>query len=211
MARSSQLDPLDRFRFIVDIDGFTRGGFTSCTAPSYNIEKREYKEGGRHLNPLLIVEGITYKPVTLSRGVNNDTSFNKWATGFIDLVQDNEGFDKGSNNGSSGLAGALAGIEGAFVNGGTSPVPSNTGDINSFTYRKNVRIFQLDRTGSVVVGYFLYNAFPIEYNPADTFDSSSEEISIENLVLGYEGFEVRYSGIAGTLGSLAAQGIASKI
>ena len=209
IARSSNQDPLDRFRFVVQIDDFTRSGFTTCSAPAYSIEKKEYKEGGRHLNPLVIVDGVSYKPVTLTRGVNTDTSFNKWATGFIDVVQNNTsiqktgGFSDFLNNPAKAFDNALGGA----LDGGVKSVPSNTGNYTEYSYRRLVKIFQVDRAGQYVVAYFLYNAFPIEYVAASEFDASSSEVSIETLVLGYEGFEVKYAGIAGTLGSLGAQSL----
>lgn len=203
MARSSIQDPLDRFRFVVDIEGFTRSGFTACSAPQYSVEKKEYKEGGRHLNPILIVEGVNYKPVTLSRGLNTDPSFTKWAAGFIDVVQNNTGLQK--SQGISGLLNNPASLLQSSLDGGVKSIPSNSNDFANYTYRKDIKIFHIDRSSQIVVAYFLYNAFPIEYTAASDFDASSSEISIETLVLGYEGFEVKYSGIAGTLGSLAAQ------
>lgn len=206
MARASNLDPFDRFRFLVDVDGFTRSGFTMCSAPGYTIEKKEYKEGGRHLNPLVIVDGVTYKTVTLSRGVNTDTSFNKWATGFIDVVQNNQAL---TNNASQSFTQTVSDPSTYMnaIDGNVQSVPSNSGDINTYTYRRMVKIFHTDRTGTITSAYFLYNAFPVEYMPASEFDASSNEISIETLVLAYEGFEVKYSGIEGTLGSLAAQSL----
>lgn len=203
MARSSIQDPLDRFRFTVDVEGFTRSGFTTCTVPGYTIEKKEYKEGGRHLNPLVIVDGVNFKPVTLSRGVNADTSFNKWATGFIDVVQNNAGTQNDTSIGDKLLSGV--------ADGGVKSVPSNTGDYTKYRYRRDVKIFHVDRTAQIVVAYFLYDAFPIDYIPASEFDANSSEVSIETLVLGYEGFEVKYTGIAGVLGQLASQSLGTGI
>ena len=203
MARSSIQDPLDRFRFVVDIEGFTRSGFTNCSAPQYSIEKKEYKEGGRHLNPVIVVEGVSYRPITLSRGLNTDPSFTKWAAGFIDVVQNNSGVKK-----SQGISGVLDNPTSAFqsaLDGGVKSIPSNSNEYTTYSYRKDIKIFHIDRSSQIVVAYFLYNAFPIEYMAASDFDASSSEISIETLVLGYEGFDVKYSGIAGTLGSLSAQ------
>lgn len=198
MARTSAQDPLDRFRFLVDITGFTRSGFVTCSSPAYSIEKKEYKEGGRHLNPLIIVEGVSYRPVVLTTGVTTDTSFNIWANGFIDIVQNNAGLTNNTTT-SDSVANLL--------NGGTKSVPSNTGDYTSYSYRRTVTISQLDRTGTIQLAYILYNAFPIEYEPASGFDSNSSEVSIQSLTLGYESFDVQYAGITGVISSLIAQAL----
>lgn len=80
MARPSSKDPLDKFRWSISIDGFTRLGFASCDVPGYSIQTKPYGEGGQHLFPKQIVDNITFKPVTLTRGVTADLSFHNWAT-----------------------------------------------------------------------------------------------------------------------------------
>lgn len=80
MARPSSKDPLDKFRWSVAVDGFTRLGFASCDVPGYSIQTKSYAEGGQHLFPKQIVDSISFKPVTLTRGVTADLSFHDWAT-----------------------------------------------------------------------------------------------------------------------------------
>ncbi len=58
-------------------------------------------------------------------------------------------------------------------------------------YRKTVKIEHMNRRGEVIKVYTLINAFPIEYQPASTFSSDGDDVlSIERLVLTYEGFTV---------------------
>lgn len=80
MARPSSKDPLDKFRWSITIDGFTRLGFASCDVPGYSVQTKPYPEGGQHLFPKQIVDSVTFKPVTLTRGVTADLSFHSWAT-----------------------------------------------------------------------------------------------------------------------------------
>jgi hypothetical protein len=48
MARPSTKDPLDKFRWSVEIDGFTRLGFASCETPSVSFNINKYPEGGKY-------------------------------------------------------------------------------------------------------------------------------------------------------------------
>jgi len=86
MARSSNKDPLDKFRWKVDIDGFSRLGFTSVQVPSVNISTNSYAEGGSHLFPKKIIDSVRYEPVILLRGVTSDKSFNEWAKSYFNLL-----------------------------------------------------------------------------------------------------------------------------
>ena len=87
MARPSSKDPLDKFRWSISIDGFTRLGFASCDVPGYSVQSKAYPEGGQHLFPKQIVDSISFKPVTLSRGVTADLSFHDWATQALVLAR----------------------------------------------------------------------------------------------------------------------------
>lgn len=87
MARISTKDPLDKFRWAIRIDGFTRMGFTNCEVPSVSINVQSYPEGGAHLTPRKIIDSVEYKPVTLQRGVGRDSNFHEWASSFIKYIQ----------------------------------------------------------------------------------------------------------------------------
>ena len=87
MARISTKDPLDRFRWAVEIDGFTRMGFTNCETPSVSINVQSYAEGGAHLTPKKIIDSVEYKPVALQRGVTSDSNFHLWAKQYMYFVK----------------------------------------------------------------------------------------------------------------------------
>lgn len=169
MARSSSKDPLDKFRWAITIDGFTRMGFSSCETPSLSVNAQSYPEGGSHLWPRRIVDSVEYKPVALQRGVTSDFNFHQWAIQFMELY-------KGQRDTS-------------YKNGGA---PQTGPQYPPGDYRKTVRIDHMDRAGRIVKTYVLYNAFPIEYKPASDFSADGDDLlSMERLVLAYESFEVQ--------------------
>lgn len=174
MARISTKDVLDRFRFIIEIDGFKRMGFTSCETPSVSINTQSYAEGGAHLTPRKIIDSVEYKPITLQRGVTSDANFHSWAMQYMELVK--------------GLRVKLDG-EDMKIEESEEPGRENATRVSS--YRREVRILHLDRAGRTIKTYILYNAFPIEYKPASDFDASADDgLSMEKLVLTYESFAV---------------------
>lgn len=63
----------DKFKFIVEIDGVSHAGFQKCSALEIEIEKIQYREGGRltpHQSPGL----VTISDITMERGaVVSDT------------------------------------------------------------------------------------------------------------------------------------------
>lgn len=169
MARSSAKDPLDKFRWAVTIDGFTRMGFSSCETPSISVNTQSYAEGGSHLWPRKIIDSVEYKPVAFQRGVTSDFNFHEWAIQFMELY-------KGQRDRS-------------YKNGGQ---PTEGTQYPPGDYRKTVRIDHLDRAGRIVKTYILYGAFPIEYKPASDFSADGDDLlSMERLVLTYESFEVQ--------------------
>lgn len=84
MARTGSLDPLSTFRYIVHIkvdgnyEAFERLGFESVTLPRVDIQKSQYRELGRHLNPRNIIEGATFSPITMRRGKTYGQDFYNW-------------------------------------------------------------------------------------------------------------------------------------
>lgn len=201
MARSSTNDPLTRFSWTVSIPGFTRAGFTNCGVPGHTITEKSHRGLGHHLNPKSIIDSVAYKPVTLSRGVTADQSFAKWAAGPWDLVQNNAAFKNDSPSPTSMFESALSTAQ----SNGAKLVPSDTQ--YPFSYRREVKIEHYNRSGQVIVVYTLYNAYPVEYVPASDFGSMDDEVSMETLVLAYEGFDVKYTGIASVVGGIAASAL----
>lgn len=195
MARSSLRDPLDKFRWAVKIDGFTKLGFASCSTPGHRLSTNEYPEGGSHLNPRVIVDGNKFKPVTMTVGVTTDTSFVKWATGPIDLVQNNAALNKPAS--AFGIVPIPAAVQQLGIG---SPALVKSSPSYPFDYRRTVVIEHINRLGVVEITYTLYKAFVVEFEPASDFNAKEDdEVSIATITLAYEGYDVRYAQLAGLI------------
>jgi phage tail-like protein len=194
LARSSNSDILDTFRWSVKVEGFTKLGFQSCSTPGHKFTVNKYPEGGSHLNPRSIIDSNEFTPVILSVGVTNDTSFSKWASGPFDLVQNNAAL--GTSNTFFGATVDAAVSKLGFA--GPSLVQSSA--TYPFSYRRNVKIEHINRLGIVEVVYTLYNAFVVEYKPASDFDAESDEkVSITSITLSYDGYDVKYAKLSSTV------------
>ena len=168
MARIGSTDPLDKFRWQVEIPGFQRLGFYSVETPASTISTREYKEGGAHTTPRQIVDSVSFKPIAFTRGVTGDRSFANWAK-----------------------------------------QPLNAPQITTKQeYRKNISITHYDRSGRPVVVYKLFNCIPIEFQPASDFSADADDgLSIERLVIKYEGFTADVPSITDRLLGAAEQAL----
>jgi phage tail-like protein len=101
MARK---DPLRNFRFRLEIDGITQGGFSEVTGFDSTVEPTDYREGSdpTHVRKL---PGLTkYGPITLKWGVTDSTELHDWHEQIIEgdiqrkniaiVVVDETGSDK---------------------------------------------------------------------------------------------------------------------
>lgn len=78
----------DKFSFVVEIDGIAHAGFQKCSELSFEIDKVEYREGGRKhafKSPGL----VNYTDVTLERGaVADDSDLHTWAEESAAVVEE---------------------------------------------------------------------------------------------------------------------------
>lgn len=168
MARTSNADALDRFRWRVSIlspagTGFKRAGFSTCSTPAVTIRFKEYPEGGSHMVPRQIHDGATFKPITLRRGVISRLGTDDFAQWIDDVYK--------ALNPENGVKEAQG-----------SAIVQN--------YRKTLLIEHFNRNGNVIKKYTLINCVPVFYEPASDFDALDESsVSVETLSLSYEGFE----------------------
>jgi len=76
----------DKFSFIVEIDGVAHAGFQKCSELSYEIDKVEYREGGRKhafKSPGL----VNFSDITLERGaVADDSDLHDWGEQCASIV-----------------------------------------------------------------------------------------------------------------------------
>lgn len=191
MARPSTNDVLDKFRFSVQIEGFTRAGFTQVEAPAVSLSTLEYHEGGNHLNPRQILDKASFRPITLQRGVTDNADFLLWLTDVYNRI---------SGGGNS-------------TTQGVNPNDNVNNRWSATTaFGRDVTISHLDRGGRVIKTYTLFSAFPVEFQPASDFAADGDDsFSIEKLVLKYEGLAVNINTNNGLLSSLDVTDITKRL
>lgn len=79
----TRLDPLRGFRFFLEIDGITSGGFTRVKGLSREVKHESYREGGVNEYEHKLVTQVTYPVVVLERGLALDDLW-KWALAVAD-------------------------------------------------------------------------------------------------------------------------------
>jgi phage tail-like protein len=76
-------DPLRAFRFLVEIEGITSGGFTRIKGLSREVKMESYREGGVNDYEHKLVTQVSYPVVILERGLALDDLW-KWALATAD-------------------------------------------------------------------------------------------------------------------------------
>lgn len=172
MARSASFDPIDNFRFLVEVlntagqNTLTKAGFSQCGLPTASTGEITYREG-TYRDTMEKSAGLTtYGDVTLSRGVTTEQDFYNW-------LQQHK---RSASN--------VRGSDGPFTANDTRPTDETEAD-----YRRTVVITVLGRDSLPVKRWTLYNAHIAEYVPGDTLDATAEAKLIASLTLRHEGFK----------------------
>src|SRR5215216_7015531 len=76
-------DPLRSFRFLVEIEGITSGGFTRVKGISREVKYESYREGGVLEYEHKLVGQVSYPVVVLERGLALEDLW-KWAQATAD-------------------------------------------------------------------------------------------------------------------------------
>jgi phage tail-like protein len=76
-------DPLRSFRFLLEIDGITSGGFTRVKGIAREVRHESYREGGVNEYEHKLVTQVTYPVVVLERGLALDDLW-AWAQATAD-------------------------------------------------------------------------------------------------------------------------------
>lgn len=179
MARSSIVDPLEKFRFAVSWsnDGgsesttLTRLGFHDIQMPKRTTNKISYREG---IDPDINQKaaGLSdMEDIVMSRGVIIDDQadeFYKWM---------------------SSVHNPTAGHE------ARTALAARKTDAAAAEYKKDVTIQMLDREGNVARQWTLFNAFPVQFTPGSDLNAGEDgEKSLEAMTLAYEDFKEEVSG-----------------
>src|SRR6185503_7183813 len=80
MARQ---DPLRGFRFLLEIEGITSGGFTRVKGLSREVKHESYREGGVNEYEHKLITQVSHPVVVLERGLALDDLW-KWALAAAD-------------------------------------------------------------------------------------------------------------------------------
>ncbi len=79
MAGGQRVDPLENFRFRVEIEGIVQAGFTECSGLGSHIEVVEIREGGDATSATRKVPGrVTYPDIVLKWGVTTSRELYNW-------------------------------------------------------------------------------------------------------------------------------------
>lgn len=78
-----RLDPLRGFRFLLEIEGITSGGFTRVKGISREVKYESYREGGVVEYEHKLITQVSYPVVVLERGLALDDLW-KWAQATAD-------------------------------------------------------------------------------------------------------------------------------
>jgi len=70
-------DPYSSHRFLVEIDGIARGGFSECTGFDSTVEVTEYQEGGDGIKRQIPAR-TTYSNIQLKWGMSDDRDLYDW-------------------------------------------------------------------------------------------------------------------------------------
>jgi phage tail-like protein len=172
MARSSEKDITDKFRFIVlvieDLLGNNVGsddtitcGFSQITIPEASVTTITYREN-LHAQRFIKKPGLVkYTPLVLQKGSTKSRQLYNWFT----LV----------NNDAIGY-GVAAQINGALQ------IPP----VYPAKFRKDLLVSSLDRAGNAVKSWVFLDAFPVGYKGANDFDANANEKLIEQLSIEFE-------------------------
>lgn len=76
-------DPLRGFRFLLEIEGITSGGFTRVKGLSREVKHESYREGGVNEYEHKLITQVSYPVIVLERGLALDDLW-KWALAVAD-------------------------------------------------------------------------------------------------------------------------------
>lgn len=79
----TRLDPLRSFRFLVEIEGITSGGFTRVKGLSREVKYESYREGGVVEYEHKLITQVSYPVLVLERGLVLEDLW-KWALAAAD-------------------------------------------------------------------------------------------------------------------------------
>jgi phage tail-like protein len=77
-------DPYRVLRFLVEIDGITRGGFRECSGLDSTSDPIEYREGNEPPTPRKLTGLVKYSNISLKWGITDDAQLWEWRKKVMD-------------------------------------------------------------------------------------------------------------------------------
>ncbi len=71
-------DPYLSFRFLLEIDGLIKGGFSEVSGLQAEVDTEDYQEGGVNEYVHKLLKGTKYQNITLKRGITDSEVLWKW-------------------------------------------------------------------------------------------------------------------------------------
>lgn len=183
MARPAATDFLHSMRFHVTTDGAlgaglapetfganVPAGFMSCTTPEATTEAVEYREGQFNY-PMKFPGNTTVSDVTLQKGVAPSSS-NFW--NWLRVVIEGSGEYRTTMTIKHFNRSVL-------TNARPTATTSSKSQAESVAAKNDAKASR---------SYILYEAFPIRHKVAGDLDASSSDISVQELDVAYEYFDV---------------------
>jgi phage tail-like protein len=211
MARSSSVDPVEKFRYritVITIDLSITGAIESLAnfIPGGTV-------GGLLQKELLVITRAGFSKVTSPQVTVNEINYRENI--------DNQRFTKNPGLSRYQPVTLSRGVTESkdlynwyrLVNDDLA-LTAVANELNrsstiaprqSANFRKEVVIEVLDRAGNVVKRWILFNAWPSNYKSGNDLDSSSDEKLVEELTLTYEYFIEQQSSILAELGKEVAE------
>lgn len=81
----SRVNPYQKFNFLVNIDGFAKAGFKTCTGLEKKVNVVEYRDGGDNNSKRKEPGWVDFPAITLSRGMSQDKDLITWANESMNL------------------------------------------------------------------------------------------------------------------------------
>lgn len=78
-------DPLQNFRYVVEVDGFVSFGFDKVSGLRQTTDEVEYREGGENFTPHRLPGQTKFGDITLSRGLSLNKEIMSWVTDIFKL------------------------------------------------------------------------------------------------------------------------------
>lgn len=191
MARSSNIDTVETFRFDVriisvslapgnlannfkggSVTQFSRVGFATMTTPEFQNNVVEYRENTDNYYMRKIPGLGRFNDITMSRGVLAAPT----SEGLVDPRKDFYRWVTRVNAPNPALS-----TLNEFTNTSNNSILRQ-----SENFRKDMVIILRDREGKAARRWYILNAFPVNYKGSTDLDANSEAKSIESLTVSYE-------------------------